>query len=809
MVRVRIAPPEAAAGRGRSAVHRRGPRRRTSSRPRSRPTSRRSTRCSPRRTGRARPRRPATPQRAAPAGAAQGPPGRARRGGRRGDDRLVRALGTDPRSRRCRRRPGRHGSAANVALVSVGLFDGYRSSSPRRSRRSRREPAVHRRSVRRRRLRRRAALPVDRRATCCERPPASPGGDPGAIRLRIDDRRGAGRRPGAGGGRGPAGRGRSPSASRTAMPVAFSSARRAPRHCVAWSSLVRAVADRADRTGGARRPATRAGHRGRPRRARPRRSRRPARVAPEPGRVLDRSARGLETLTSAPPRAAAAPRRMGRRQRRSRSRSRRSPGTPSSRVPGSTCRRRRLRRADALVVASGWRCSGRCSGSSARPDGPGPRSAGSAGPSAAAARSLDRRCQGTTPSSSISSEKLRNVRTRTTRPRVAALSSVGSIVIVWTMSAMIRTSRPSRIAWPTWTLACWYTPRRSPRVHASTATTSARSDPAARIATPATSNALTTVSIASAKVTCVHLRLPSAGRPADSRARAGVCHAAGRVTGPLDSGRDPDRLPVAYAGEPGAFAEDAVLAHFGDVARVAAAGASATCSRRSSAGEAAAGVVPIENLVNGTVRENYDLLLEHDLEIRGRGRRAGPALPGRPARPATSTTIERVYSHIQALGQAEAFLRTRPWTAADDLQHGRRRARLIAERGERGAPPPSCRRGRPPCSASRCWPTASDRAGQPDPVPGGRSPGHRPGRPPRRPELGAAGRPSSSPSATSRARCSRCSGLRRRTASTCSKLESRPSRERAWEYVFWVDLDADVADPRSRPPSPTSRPSRR
>jgi chorismate mutase/prephenate dehydratase len=26
------------------------------------------------------------------------------------------------------------------------------------------------------------------------------------------------------------------------------------------------------------------------------------------------------------------------------------------------------------------------------------------------------------------------------------------------------------------------------------------------------------------------------------------------------------------------------------------------------------------------------------------------------------------------------------------------------------------------------------------------------------------------------------------------KLESRPSRERAWEYVFWIDLDGDVAD---------------
>jgi chorismate mutase/prephenate dehydratase len=28
-----------------------------------------------------------------------------------------------------------------------------------------------------------------------------------------------------------------------------------------------------------------------------------------------------------------------------------------------------------------------------------------------------------------------------------------------------------------------------------------------------------------------------------------------------------------------------------------------------------------------------------------------------------------------------------------------------------------------------------------------------------------------------------------------SKLESRPSRERAWEYVFWVDVDADTSAP--------------
>jgi hypothetical protein len=57
---------------------------------------------------------------------------------------------------------------------------------------------------------------------------------------------------------------------------------------------------------------------------------------------------------------------------------------------------------------------------------------------------LSARRHGNTPSSSISIEKLRNVRTRTITPSAMALSSVGSIVIVWTMSAMIRISCPSR-----------------------------------------------------------------------------------------------------------------------------------------------------------------------------------------------------------------------------------------------------------------------------------------------------------------------------------------------------------------------------
>ena len=73
---------------------------------------------------------------------------------------------------------------------------------------------------------------------------------------------------------------------------------------------------------------------------------------------------------------------------------------------------------------------------------------------------------------------------------------------------------------------------------------------------------------------------------------------------------------IAYAGEPGAFAEDALLVAFGDVARTALSSFRAVFEAVTT-GDAAAGVVPIENVIHGTVRENYDLLIEYDLTIRG------------------------------------------------------------------------------------------------------------------------------------------------------------------------------------------------
>ena len=246
--------------------------------------------------------------------------------------------------------------------------------------------------------------------------------------------------------------------------------------------------------------------------------------------------------------------------------------------------------------------------------------------------------------------------------------------------------------------------------------------------------------------------------------------------------------PIAYAGEPGAFAEDAVLAAFGDVRADGARQLPGGLRGGRPAATPAAGVVPIENVINGTVRENYDLLVEFDLAIHGEVmvpvRLCLAALPGQRLE-----DIERVYSHIQALGQAEAFLRSRPWQLLSTYNTAGA-GKAIADAGERGA-------GRGPVAARGRLVRAGAARGR-----------HR--RPARQPDALPRPRPARRP----RRRAASIRRAHRRTTLVVAvrnepgtllavlrviaahglnmrKLESRPSRERAWEYVFWIDLDGD------------------
>lgn len=139
---------------------------------------------------------------------------------------------------------------------------------------------------------------------------------------------------------------------------------------------------------------------------------------------------------------------------------------------------------------------------------------------------------------------------------------------------------------------------------------------------------------------------------------------------------------VAYSGEPGAFAEDAVLRWF------AAPVAQPMPSFRAvfeavRDGAADAGVVPVESSQLGTIRETLDLLFEFDLAIAGEVtvpvRLALLALPGERLE-----TIRTVHSIAAALAQADEFLRAGTWTIQTTWNTAGA-ARQIADSGERGA----------------------------------------------------------------------------------------------------------------------------
>ena len=119
-------------------------------------------------------------------------------------------------------------------------------------------------------------------------------------------------------------------------------------------------------------------------------------------------------------------------------------------------------------------------------------------------------------------------------------------------------------------------------------------------------------------------------------------------------------LPIVFSGESGAYAEQALMRIFGEeAARLQVSGFPAVFDAVLD-GSAAAGVVPVENSLAGSVHENYDLFLRYpDIAIVGElklrivhcliaDQRAG------------IDSIRIIRSHPQAFAQCKDFLDKRP-----------------------------------------------------------------------------------------------------------------------------------------------------
>jgi len=114
-------------------------------------------------------------------------------------------------------------------------------------------------------------------------------------------------------------------------------------------------------------------------------------------------------------------------------------------------------------------------------------------------------------------------------------------------------------------------------------------------------------------------------------------------------------VKVAFQGEIGAYSESAVYSFFGTSVKVKPCKNLSEVFESVEKGENPYGVVPIENSIEGSVNQTYDLFLEYDLKVCGEIilkivhcliAHLGTKLD----------SIKTVYSHPQALAQCRKFL---------------------------------------------------------------------------------------------------------------------------------------------------------
>jgi chorismate mutase/prephenate dehydratase len=113
---------------------------------------------------------------------------------------------------------------------------------------------------------------------------------------------------------------------------------------------------------------------------------------------------------------------------------------------------------------------------------------------------------------------------------------------------------------------------------------------------------------------------------------------------------------VAFQGEIGAYGEEAAFQFFGASIQVKPCESLDDVFKLVEQGEAHFGVIPIENSLEGSISRSYDLLLDSSLKVCGEIElRVSHCLIANPG--THLGMIKRVYSHPQALAQCRAFLK--------------------------------------------------------------------------------------------------------------------------------------------------------
>lgn len=111
---------------------------------------------------------------------------------------------------------------------------------------------------------------------------------------------------------------------------------------------------------------------------------------------------------------------------------------------------------------------------------------------------------------------------------------------------------------------------------------------------------------------------------------------------------------VSFQGERGAYSEDAAIMFFGESPETVPCSTFSEAVESTESGRTQYTVLPVENSLEGSVGESYDLLLSTNLTIAGEiYYRVRHCMIGFGSIKSTDT----VYSHPQALGQCRKFIR--------------------------------------------------------------------------------------------------------------------------------------------------------
>jgi prephenate dehydratase len=242
---------------------------------------------------------------------------------------------------------------------------------------------------------------------------------------------------------------------------------------------------------------------------------------------------------------------------------------------------------------------------------------------------------------------------------------------------------------------------------------------------------------------------------------------------------------VVFQGEHGAYSEEAIYQFFGPEVETGPCPSLEEVFAAVESGTAAYGALPVENSTAGSINQAYDLLLSRDLRIWGeavlRVRHALLAPPG-----TRLADIARARSHPQALAQCQRYLGNRGWTpeTAYDTAGS---ARDLAAAPERGVAVIASR------LAGQLYGLEELDYGLEDSEYNYT----------RFFMLGTQDPPRAQRSKTSVVFSSRhqpgalyeCLGEFARRRVNLTKLESRPRRNRPWQYTFYLDFEGHCKDP--------------